>query len=86
MIRGTTPTFTLILREDSNVNLQEANNIYFTVSQGAKEITKTGADLEIADGPVYVSIVDANTWAPTFMVGKLLLFLNKQKSQEVEGR
>jgi hypothetical protein len=50
MIRGTTPTFTLKLREDCNVNLQEANNIYFTVSQGTKEITKTGADLEIADG------------------------------------
>ena len=49
MIRGTTPTFTLKLKEDSNINLQEAINIYFTVAQGTNEITKTGADIEISD-------------------------------------
>lgn len=49
MIRGTTPTFTLKLKEDSNINLLDASNVYFTVAQGANEITKTGADLEISD-------------------------------------
>lgn len=50
MIRGTTPTFTLKLKEDSNIDLSEARNVYFTVSQGAKAITKTGDDIEISDG------------------------------------
>ena len=54
MIRGTTPTFILKLKNKdgtpSEVNLNEANNIYFTISQGQKSITKTGNDLEIENG------------------------------------
>lgn len=62
MIRGTTPTFTLKLRsindQPCQVDLNEADNIYFTISQGCKTITKSGEDLELADGQtvlVYLS-------------------------------
>ena len=53
MIRGTTPTFTLKLKNKDGtpceIDLTEANNIYFTISQGAKTITKSGEDLELSD-------------------------------------
>lgn len=46
MIRGTTPTFTFTIKDDT-VDLTEATNVYVTLRQGSKEITKTGDDLEI---------------------------------------
>lgn len=49
MIRGTTPTFMLKIKNES-VDLSAANNVYFTIGQGAKSITKTDQDLEIPDG------------------------------------
>lgn len=55
MIRGTTPTFTLKLKNKDGtpceIDLREASNIYFTVSQGSTSITKkAGEDLELVDG------------------------------------
>lgn len=54
MIRGTTPTFTLRLKNISGspcqIDLSEAKNIYFTISQGCNTITKTGEDISLVDG------------------------------------
>lgn len=54
MIRGTTPTFTLKLKNKdgtpSEIDLNEADNIYFTISQGAKSIIKDNDDIEIESG------------------------------------
>ena len=47
MIRGTTPTFTFTIVNET-VDLTEAENVYVTIRQGSKEITKTGESLEVA--------------------------------------
>lgn len=44
MIPGTTPTLTLTL-SDSTIDLAQAKNVYFSMKQGALEITKSGEDL-----------------------------------------
>lgn len=49
MVRGTTPTITLRIKERYNVDLNEAINIYFTVSQGHFCVTKTGEDVAISE-------------------------------------
>lgn len=46
MIRATTPTFTLTVKS-TTLDLSEADNIYVTLAQGKKEITKTGEDVEL---------------------------------------
>lgn len=46
MIRGTTPTFTLTIR-DENVDLSEATNVYVTFVQGSRVYEKTGDDITI---------------------------------------
>ena len=46
MIRGTTPTFTLTIK-NPDINLGEANNVYVTFGQGAKTIEKSGEALEV---------------------------------------
>lgn len=47
MIRATTPTFILTLDDDSGVDLQTAEKVFFTISQRSvtitKEVTPTGA-------------------------------------------
>ena len=43
MIRGTTPTFKLMLN-DETVDLTQAVNVYATFKQKNNETTKTGAD------------------------------------------
>ena len=53
MIRGTTPTFTFTIVNET-VDLTEAENVYVTIRQGSKEITKTGEDLEVAARTVNV--------------------------------
>ena len=45
MIRATTPTFTFTIK-DQTVDLSEAENIYVTLAQNSKTITKTGEDIE----------------------------------------
>lgn len=53
MIRGTTPTFTFTIKNDT-VDLAEAQNVYVTIRQGSKEITKTGDDIEVETRTVNV--------------------------------
>ena len=47
MVRGTTPTLTLKLRDGSNVDLTQAQNVYVTIAQGLNVITKTGDDVDV---------------------------------------
>ena len=54
MIRATTPTFTFTIRDDS-LNLANAENVYVTLAQNTRTITKTGEDVEITE-PRTVSI------------------------------
>lgn len=54
MIRWTTPTFTINLRDAGDVDLTEAEHVYFTVSTKTSTITKTGEDLEVAAQSVEV--------------------------------
>lgn len=46
MIRGTTPTFTFTIKSET-LDLSEANNIYVTLAQSARTLTKTGDDIEL---------------------------------------
>lgn len=50
MIRGTTPTLTFTL-SDNTIDLSSARNVYVTIQHGRRVITKTGSDLTI-DGNV----------------------------------
>lgn len=45
MIRATTPTFTFTVKS-TTLDLSEADNIYVTLAQGSRTITKTGEDIE----------------------------------------
>ena len=49
MVRGTTPTVTLRIKDKYNINLNEALEIYFTVSQGHFSVTKTGDDVIVSE-------------------------------------
>ena len=46
MIRGTTPTFTLTI-EDESIDLGAADHVYVTIRQSSTVITKQDSDLEI---------------------------------------
>lgn len=46
MVQGTTPAFTLTLK-DQTINLLEADNVYATIEQGTVNITKTGEGVEV---------------------------------------
>ena len=47
MIRWTTPTFTINLINAGDVDLTDAENVYFTVATKTATITKTGDDLDV---------------------------------------
>lgn len=49
LIIGTTPTFTLTIPNKGNLNLNDAEKIYFTIRQGSLVITKTGENVNIID-------------------------------------
>ena len=53
MVRATTPTFTLVIQEET-VNLTLARNVYVTLEQGNTKITKTGNDVEVETRTVKV--------------------------------
>lgn len=53
MIRGTTPTFTLTLN-DNTIDLTQASNVYATFKQGDKVLTKSGEDLTVTAKTVEV--------------------------------
>lgn len=77
MIRGTTPTFILKLKNKdgtpSDINLSEANNVYFTIAQGGKTLTKTSEDIDIVDNTLYV-----------FLNQKESLSLKEQQKTEIQ--
>lgn len=72
MVQATTPTFVLTLPQ--TVDLSQAANVYFTVTQGANILTKTGADLTIDENVVSVFLSQEETLA--FSVGSIELQLN----------
>ena len=72
MVQATTPTFVLTL--PNTVDLSLAQNIYFTLRQGATVIEKTGADLTI-DGQT-VSVYLSQTETLNLYEGQALLQLN----------
>ena len=47
LIIGTTPTFTLSIKNKNNLNLYNAKKIYFTIRQGSLKMTKTDNDITI---------------------------------------
>ena len=47
MIIGTTPTFTLTIPNKEELNLNNAEKIYFTICQGSTKITKTSEEITI---------------------------------------
>lgn len=49
MIRGTTPTFTMTIK-DENIDLNIADNMIFTIEQGSYSVSKESDDIEIEDG------------------------------------
>lgn len=73
MIKGTTPTFQLIL-DDQTLDLTSAVNIYATFRQGKTEITKTGADIEVSAHEVDVYLSQAETLSLSY--GKVDIQLN----------
>ena len=61
MIRGTTPTFKLLIN-DQSVDLTSASYVYATFKQlGGETITKTGADLTVTAQEVDVYLDQAET-------------------------
>ena len=73
MIKGTTPTFKLILN-DETVDLTLAQNVYATFKQAKTEITKTGTDIEVSRDEVDVYFTQAETLS--FQYGKIEVQLN----------
>lgn len=59
MVQATTPTFVLTLPQ--TVNLEQAENVYFTFEQVGRKITKTGTDLTISGNTVTVSFTQQET-------------------------
>ena len=56
----TTPTFTLTFTEDA-LDLTQAQNVYVTFRSGAVLMTKTGADLTIAEKSIGVYLSQEET-------------------------
>ena len=53
MIRGTTPTFTFTIK-NKNVDLTQAQTIIVSLTQGCREIEKTGEDLTVTEHAIEV--------------------------------
>lgn len=60
MIRATTPTFSLKIRDES-VDLTQALNVYATFTQLSKVITKTGEDIVVSPQQVDVYLSQEET-------------------------
>ena len=60
MVRGTTPTFKLVLN-DENVDLTSATNVYVTFCQNGINLTKTGDDIEVLEKEVDVYLNQQET-------------------------
>lgn len=85
MIRGTTPTFKLMIT-DETLDLRTVNHIYATFEQGNNVITKTGEDLTVTvteetveQKTVYENEVDVyfnQTESLSFKAGNIYAQLN----------
>lgn len=73
MIRGTTPTFQLKLKDDS-IDLTAAENVYATFKQGSKIVTKTGEDIVV--NPHRVDVYFSQEETLKFRTGRLEIQLN----------
>lgn len=73
MIRGTTPTFTLTV-DDESLDLTGALNVYATFKQGSTIIEKTGEDLVVTAQQVQVYLSQEETLR--FLTGTLQIQLN----------
>lgn len=58
--RATTPTIALDFT-DRNLDLTEASNVYVTLAQMPRKLTKTGADLEISAKRIEVYLTQEET-------------------------
>lgn len=58
--RGTTPTFNLTFSEEE-LDLTAANNVYVTFKQSERKITKSGADLVVAEKQIDVYLDQKDT-------------------------
>lgn len=61
MVQSTTPTFVLTLPQD--IDLSEAENVYFTLQQAGTFITKTGDQLTVSGNTVVVALSQTDTVA-----------------------
>lgn len=81
MIRGTTPTFKLLIN-DETLDLTQASGVYASFEQGTTEILKTGNDLTIScthgdTGNVNeVDVFLSQSETLSFKVGEILCQLN----------
>lgn len=72
--RFTTPTFALILPNDANVDLTDADSVYVTFAFRGEIITKTGDDLVVEAKKVSVYLAQDETMK--FPVGDVEIQLN----------
>lgn len=72
MVQATTPTFVLTLPDE--VDLSQANNIYFTLRQNGIQINKTGGQI-VVDGQ-NVSVYLSQSETISLQVGLAQLQLN----------
>ena len=62
MIVGTTPTFTLTVLNNDELDFNEVQNIYFTIRQSNIKVTKTTSDITIlAKNKVQITFTQAET-------------------------
>ena len=73
IVRGTTPTFTLTFTEES-LDLTTAVNVYVTIDQRGKSITKTEEDLTVSAKQIEVYLSQEETLS--FGVGSIEIQAN----------
>lgn len=47
MIRGTTPDIKIVIRNPGELDLAQAEEVYVTIRQGGKSVTKTGEEVAV---------------------------------------
>ena len=67
MTRGTTPTFTFTL-EDETIDLALAESVYVTFRQGRRTLRKTGGELTVSGYTVTVTLTQEESLA--FLTGQ----------------
>ena len=83
MIRGTTPTFSITIRDPGGLDLTRAANVYVTIEQGRVQITKTGEDLEVSPASVQCRLTQEE--ALSFAEGKADIQLNWTAANLLDG-